>query len=166
MTRSSGWPIAGFQVGEQAQLLQHFGRQVLRLVDDEHVVAPRRMGLQQEGVERVEVVLHCRHHGLAGHLDMELVADRLQQLDHRELGVEDVGDVAMRRDLLEEQPANRGLAGADLAGQQHEAASAAQAVQQVGERLAVPLAHEQVARIGRDRERIALQAEIGRVHGA
>jgi hypothetical protein len=30
----------------------------------------------------------------------------------------------------------------------------------------MPIAHEQVARIGRDRERLALQAEVGRVHGA
>jgi len=99
------------------------------------------------------------------HLDAELLAHRLQQLQHRELGVEDVGDVAALGHLLEEAAAHRGLAGADFAGQQHEAAAAAHAVQQVGQRLAVALAHEQVARVGRDREWLALQTEMGRVHG-
>jgi hypothetical protein len=42
-------------------------------------------------------------------------------------------------------------------GQQHEAAAAADAVQQVRQRLAVALAHEQVARVGRDGERLLLQ---------
>ena len=37
-------------------------------------------------------------------------------------------------------------------------------VQQVRQRLAVAFAHEQVARIGRDRERLLRQAEIRRVH--
>ena len=51
----------GFQVGEQAKLLQHVGREALCFVDDEHVVLPRRMAGQQMGVERVEVLLdRCR----------------------------------------------------------------------------------------------------------
>ena len=66
--------------------------------------------------------------------------------------------------LLEEAAAHRGLAGADLAGEQHEAAAAAHAVQQVRQRLAVALAHEEVARIRRDRERPLLQPEVTLVH--
>ena len=158
--------LARLEVGEQAQLLQHVGRQVLRLVDDEHVVAPGGVGAQQEVVQRIEVVLHRgRLLVAARHGDVELVADRLQQLDHRELGIEDVGDVAVGRDLLQEQAAHRGLAGADLARQQHEAAPAAQPIEQVGQRLPVALAHEQVARVRRDGERLALQPEIWRIHG-
>ena len=69
------------------------------------------------------------------------------------------------RDLLEEAAADGGLAGADLAGQQHEAAAALQPVQQVRQRLAVPRAQVQEARVGRDRERLLLQSEEGRIHG-
>ena len=156
--------LAGFEVGQQAQLLQHIGREVLRLVDDQHVVAPGRVLRQQEGVQRVDVVLHrlrTRWHG-----GVELVADGLQQLKHGELGVEDVGDVAVRRDLLQEAAADGGLAGPDLARQQHEAATSVQPIQQMGQRLAVALTHEQVMRVRRDRERRLFQAEEGRVHGA
>ena len=126
---------------------------------------PDGVGLQQEVVQRVEVVLdgrRARARRLDG--DAELVADRLQQLDHRQLRIEDVGDVAALGDLLEEAAADGRLAGADLAAQQDEAAAAAEAVEQVRERLAMALAHEQVARIGRDRERLLLQPEELRVH--
>ena len=94
MARSSGWPeddlqqlaLAGLQIGQQAQLLQHVGRQVLRLVDDEHVVAPGGMLLQQEGVERIQAVLDGLDAGRGGLVrHTELVADRAQQFGHREL---------------------------------------------------------------------------------
>ena len=42
------------QVGEQAQLLQHIGRQVLGLVDDQQAVASLGMRGQQVAVERVD----------------------------------------------------------------------------------------------------------------
>ncbi|MPM36845.1 hypothetical protein SDC9_83449 [bioreactor metagenome] len=56
--------LTGFQVGEQPQLLQHVGRQVLRLVDDQHVVAAARIRVEQEGIERIDAILdrfHARH---------------------------------------------------------------------------------------------------------
>ena len=159
--------LVRFQVGEQAKLLEHVDRQALRLVDDEHVVLPDRMGAQQELIERVEIVLDRAGAGFAlRQLDVKLVADRLQQLGDGQLGVEDVGDVAVLRDLLQEAAAHRGLARADFAGEQHEPTPATQAIQQMGERLPVALAHEKVARVGRDRERLALQAEEFGVHGA
>jgi hypothetical protein len=95
----------------------------------------------------------------AVHRDVELVADGLQKLHHGELRVEDVGDVAALRDLLEEAPAHRRLAGADLAREQDEAAAAADAVEQVRQRLAVALAHVEITRVRRERERLLLQAE-------
>jgi hypothetical protein len=96
---------------------------------------------------------------------VELVADGLQKLHHGELRVEDVGDVAALRDLLEEAPAHRRLAGADLAREQDEAAAAADAVEQVRQRLAVALAHVEITRVRRERERLLLQAEEAHVHG-
>ena len=47
--------LVGLEVGQQAQLLEHLGRELLRLVDDEHVVLADGVGLQQEVVERVDV---------------------------------------------------------------------------------------------------------------
>ncbi|MNV59860.1 hypothetical protein D3C71_1523050 [compost metagenome] len=68
--------LAGFQIGQQTQLLQHVSRQVLRLVDDEHVVAAAGVRRQQRGIERVNAVfdrLHPWHSGRMGH--SKLVAD-------------------------------------------------------------------------------------------
>ena len=158
--------LVGLEVGEQAQLLEHVGREHLRLVDDEDVVLADGVGLEQEVVERVDVGLDRRRLAVGGgDRHVELVADRLQQLDHGELRIEDVGDVAALRDLLEEAAADGRLAGADLAREQHEAAAAADAVEQVRQRLAVALAHVEVARIRRERERLLLQAEEPHVHG-
>ena len=124
------------------------------------------MLLQQEGVERIQAVLDGLDAGRGGLVrHTELVADRAQQFGHRELGVEDVGHIAVRRYLLQKAAADGGLAGADLAGEQHEAAARVQAVEQMRQRLAVPLAHEQVARIGGDGERRVLQAKERGVHG-
>jgi hypothetical protein len=56
--------------------------------------------------------------------------------------------------LLEREPAQGGLAGADFAGQLHEAAAAAlaDAVHQVRERVPVALAQVDEARVRGDRE--------------
>ena len=157
--------LAGFQVGQEAQLLQHIGRQVLRLVNDEHRVAPGAMRREQRGIERVDVILdrfHPGHRGLVRHA--KFVANGAQQLAHRELGVEDVGHIAVRRNLLQKAAAHRGLARPHLARQQHKTAARIQAVQQVRQRLAVPLAHEQVAGVGGNGERRVLKAEERGVH--
>ena len=157
--------LAGFQVGQEAQLLQHVGRQVLRLVNDQHRVAPGAMRREQRGIERVDVILdrfHPGHRGLVRHA--KFVANGAQQLAHRELGVEDVGHIAVRRNLLQKATAHRGLARPHLARQQHKTAARIQAVQQVRQRLAVPLAHEQVAGVGGNGERRVLKAEERGVH--
>jgi len=158
--------LVGLEVGQQAQLLQHAGRQVLRLVDDQHVVLPHGVRAQQELVERVDVVLDGRHaRPLVPVGNVELRAHGLQQFLDRELGIEDVGHVAAIGQLLEEAAAHGGLAGADVAGQKHEPSPALHAVEKMRERFPVPLAHEEVARIGRDREGPLLQAEVALVHG-
>ena len=52
--------FAGFQIGQQAQLLQHVRRQVLRLIDHQHVIhrargyelSRRRQGIHPTGTTR------------------------------------------------------------------------------------------------------------------
>ncbi|EWS63906.1 hypothetical protein Y695_02857 [Hydrogenophaga sp. T4] len=155
----------GLQVGQQAQLFEHVGRQVLRFVDDEHGVLSCGVGGQQKSVERVDVVFGGGlTRTLVVHHHPELVTDRAQQLDDRELGVEDVSDPAVLGGLLQKAAADGGLAGADLAGEQHKTATALNAVQQMGERLPVAFAHEEVTRVGRDGEGALLQAKEVGVH--
>src|SRR5258708_5087017 len=68
--------------------------------------------------------------------------------------------------MLEDGAADGGLAGPHLAGQLDETLGLADAEKDVVERLAVPIAEEQEARIGRDVERRLLEAVEGIVHGA
>ncbi len=167
--------LAGFQVGQQAQLLQHVGFEVLRLVDDEDATLSGGVTLQQKRVERVDVVLdRGRVRGGRRRRDVELLANRLQQFGDGELGVEDIGHMAAGGNLLQKAAADGGFAGADVAREQHKAAAraagrlvrAGHAVQQVRQRLAVALAHEQVTRVRRDGKRVLRQAEMVRVHRA
>ena len=143
--------LARFQVGQQAQLFQHGGGQVLRFINDQHIVLALRMAGQQVRIDGIDIAFHAGN--IWRHGDAELLADRQQQFLDGQFRIENVGKLAIVRDLLHEAAAHGGLAGADFPRQQHETAAAAHAVQQMRERLTVALAHEQVAGIGSDRKR-------------
>ena len=101
--------------------------------------------------------------GRAG--DAEFNADGREQFLDRQLGIEDVGHIAGCRDLLEQAAAYRGLARTHFAGEQHEAAVAIHAIEQMRQRLLVALAHVEIARVRRDRERRFGEAKVTQVHG-
>ena len=149
----------GLEVRQQADLLQHLAAEVLRLVDHQHGAAPARVRVQQVAVEGVDQRLEAG--GARGIDHVQLVADRGQQLDGREGGIEHHGHVDRRRELLEQRAAERGLAGSHLARELHEAAAAlAQPPQQVGQRLAVAVGEVEIARVRRDRERLLGEPEV------
>ena len=80
----------------------------------------------------------------------------------RELRIEDERDLGAGLDALEQRAAERRLAGADLAGDRDEALAVLDAVEQVGERLAVRVGEEEVSGVGREREGLLAQAvELG-----
>ena len=68
--------LGGFEIGEQAQLFQYVGCEVLCLVNDQDTALARGMAGQQEVVEGIDVVLD-RWRGLGSwlQLDMEFLAD-------------------------------------------------------------------------------------------
>src|SRR5512135_462483 len=103
--------------------------------------------------------------GRAGRIgDLKFGADAGEQLFDRQLGIEEIGDIARLRNLLEQAAADRGFARADLAGKQHEPAVAADAVEQMRKRLLVAFAHVQVARVGREREGRFAKAKVTTIH--
>ncbi len=153
--------LVGLKVGQQTHLLENLGGKVLGLVDDQHRRPAFGVGVQQEGVDPIDQPLDALATLRMG--DAELIANGGEQLLGGQLRVEDEGDVGFRRKLFEEAAADRRLAGADLAGQQDEAAMV-DAEQQVRERVAVLLAHVQIAGVGRDRERWLVEAEVAVVH--
>ena len=75
------------QVRDEADLLEHVGGEVLGLVDQEHDVAVLFARLEEEAVQRVDVVLERG----AGSGDVEVLEDRAQQLRRGEGGVEHEG---------------------------------------------------------------------------
>jgi hypothetical protein len=154
----------GFQVGEQAHLFQRIDRQVLGLVDDQHHPLAVGIGLQQEAVERVDQRLAAA--AAAPDVQPQLLADRLQQLDRALPWVQDQRHPRVHGQLFQQQPAQRGLAGADLAGELHEAAAAAlvDPERQVRQRVPVALAEEHEARVRGDRIRRLVQAVMREVH--
>ena len=99
-----------------------------------------------------------------GNRHVQFLADREQELGRRDAGVQDQRDVRVARQLLEQAADHGGLAGADLARELDETARLVDAVQQVRERLGMPLAEVQVAGVRRDRERLFLETEKARVH--
>ena len=96
--------------------------------------------------------------------DAELHADGREQFLHRELGIEDVGDVTAFRNLLEQAARDRGLAGADFPGEQYEPAFATDPIEQMRQRILVALAQLEIARRWRDGERGFSEAEVIQIH--
>ncbi len=153
----------GLEVGEQAHLLEHVGREVLRFVHHQHDAPAAAVRVEQEMREQVHQRLDAAG-GLRRHVHLQLVADALQEFGGRHPRVQDQRDIAVGRELLQQAAQHRGLAGADLAGELDEAAGLADAVGQVRQRLRVALAEVEVARVRRDRERLFVQPEKASVH--
>src|SRR5262249_37434270 len=90
-----------FEGRQEAQLFERVGREVLRLVDDQHDAQALRIGVEQIGVQRVDEALEAA----AARLDVELqlLADRLEQLYGRQLRVQHERDARVLRQLFEQQ---------------------------------------------------------------
>ena len=148
----------GFQVGEQAHLLEHFRSEVLRFVDHQHDALAFGVRLEQMAAQQVDQVLEAAL-GTRRHREPQLLADGLQELRGRHARIEDQRDLGVFGRLGQQRANYRGLARAHLAGELDEAPGLVDAVDQVRQRLRVPFREEQVARIGGDRERLLVEAE-------
>ena len=154
----------GFQVGEQANLLQHVKVQMLGLVDQQYGFAAAIVVFQQipmqavgqcfEGVSVLVII------------DSQLIADSGKQLHRIECGVENNGDIGVLRQLLKQAAVNRGLASAHLSRQQNKAAASADAIEQVRQSIPVTGTHKEIARIDRYRKGRFCKPEILVVHAA
>ncbi len=109
--------LGRLDAGEQADLLEHLVREVLRFIDDQQHAAAVRILLDQEFVERRQQ-LRLLH---AERLEAELHQHGLQEFDRRDLRLVDLRDHHVLLELLEEGLDQGGLARADLAGDHHEA---------------------------------------------
>jgi hypothetical protein len=125
--------------------------------------ATRRVRLEQSGAQRIDQGLHALA-PLGGDGDAEFLADRLQEFGDCHARVEDQGNVDVGRLARKQRTHDRGLAGANLAGELDETAGRAHPVEEMAERLGVATARIQVPRIGSDRERRLGQTKESFVH--
>src|SRR5690554_3171263 len=142
--------LGGFQVGQQAQLLQHFCGEVLGLVDNQYLVPAGGVGLEQVLVDGIHQDLDGRVGGVG---NAQLVADSRQQLPGREPGVENQRNVDVFRCVLDKTAADRGFAGSYLAGNHDKTALPLHAIHQVRQGFLVAVTQVQVAGVRRNGER-------------
>jgi len=152
--------LLGLDIRQHPDLLEDGGLQVLGLVDNEHhVLAPEAL-LEQKPVQPVDQLLLCIRRGI----DAEILVYRLQKLDFRQVGIEDDGAFGALVHLIEQVPAERGLAGADLARDDHEAAPLLDAVSKMRDGLLVLIAQVEILRVGCDIEGLLIETEKRLVH--
>src|SRR6185295_19818946 len=99
--------------------------------DDQHRMPVPGMGIEQIAVDAVDEDFDAVVPWRKG--DAEFDAEGREQFPDRQVGIEDVGDVAIGRDLLEQTAAYRRLARTHFAGEQHEATVAVEPIQQMSE---------------------------------
>ena len=109
--------LGGLDAGQQPDLLEHLEREVLRLVDDEQHLAAGSVLLDQETVDGGDELGLLHLEGREAELDQH----RLQEFDRRHLRLVDLRDDDVGVELAQETLDEGGLAGADFAGDHHEA---------------------------------------------
>ncbi len=149
------------EVRQEAHLLEQLGGQRLRFIDDEHHPAAFGMRVHELHVQRVDLRLD---RPLDGRRAAQLLDDRFEELERRELWAEDQRDVGFLGQPLEHAADQRRLARADFARELDEAAALRDAVEKMCERVGVPRAHIEIARIRSDRERLLVEAEELGIH--
>ena len=154
----------GFQVCQQADLLQHVEIQVLRLIDQQNGFTSAPVILQQVAMQAVGERLEGVFLAVVG--DTQLIAHGGKQFHRVESGVENDGDIGIVGQLFQQAPVDGGLASADFPGEQDEPPARTHTVQQVCQSVPVSGAHEQVARVYRYGKGRFNEPEILVVHAA
>jgi hypothetical protein len=88
----------GLKVGEQAHLLEDFGREVLRLIHHQHHALAGAVRLQQVLTEDVDQVFEAVRRRIL-HADSQLLADGEEELRRGHARIEDQSDFRMLRRL-------------------------------------------------------------------
>src|SRR5258708_26202906 len=151
----------GFQIGQEADLLQHGIRQVLGFVDDQNDGFPIAIAFEKPVIELEKLLaLGVR---LAGNI--EFGQDEIEELAGIHPGVEEESGARTAMVKPVEQAIDQGgLAGADFARKGNEAFTGLNSVHQACQRLLNLLRKKKEARIGVDVERVFFQTVKAFVH--
>ena len=155
--------IVGFQVGQEADLLEQFVGHVLGFIDNEDGIfflvdqAEEELVEKCGGFEAVEIE--------AFYAEAKFHGDGFDEAVAIEHGVENEGGFPIWAELFEHGAADGSFAGADLAGELDEPLPFANAVEEMVIGFAVLWAEEKKARVWRDIERRFVQAIVLQIHG-
>ena len=105
--------LVGFQIGEQAQLLQHAGQQMLGLIHQHHAAFACCQVGQQVIANEIKQQLET---GVLVVRQLELVTDGRQQVTLGQGWIEDVGDLGLGRQLLQQAAGDGGFTGPHFPG--------------------------------------------------
>ena len=150
----------GLEVREEAELLEHLDGERLGLVDHDDRAAARLALREEVAVERADELGAAVRVGMKS----EFGIDRLQELERREDGIEDVRGRRVGNRPGQERAQQGRLSRAHVAGDADEAARLRQAELQVREGVGVLARQEQVARVRRQPERRVGEPEELLVH--
>ena len=153
----------GLQVGQQADLLQHIGAQILRLVDNQDSAAAACMCVQQVAVECI-----CQHLDamyLVRIFHTQLITQCSDQLLGGKLRVEHHCNIDIPGQLFHQAAAQGRLAGTHLTGKLHKTTAIAKPIQEMRQRLPMACTHVQKTRIRRDRKGAFCEVEMFQIHG-
>ena len=141
--------LAGVDVGQHPKLFEAFGREVLRLVEDQHDAAARGVFVDQVVLELLEK-LDVADIGVEG--DAERVEHPLDQLAPSALRIRDEAHGDLVAELAQKLAQERRLAAADAAGDERDRCTAEDA--ELQHRIGAPVLRrpEQEIRVGHERE--------------
>jgi hypothetical protein len=151
------------RVGQDADLFEQRQRQILCLVDEDD---GERLQRRERREKVVEQIAQLRARGRAqpsarqifDPRDAEIGEQDLEQLLPRGERIRDEGVERLAFEVLQHRAAERRLAGADVAGEDRQAFAPFYGVQQIVERGRVRAALVEEPRIGRQAERLFLEA--------
>ena len=148
--------LAGVDVGKHAQFFEALGRQVLRLVEDQHDAPARGVFVDQIVLQLLEE-LHVAH--VRVETDAERVQDPLDQFAPPALGVGNEPDCDLVSKLAQKFPEERGLPATDAPGDKRDRCAAEDA--ELQHRIGAPVLRrpEQEIRIRDERERTLAEPE-------
>ncbi len=149
------------QVGEQPDLLEQLAVQVLRFVEQQDGAVAVRLEREQVALELGQ---DLRLAAPGRQAEAEPEADLLEQLGAGEGGVGDQRHLDAPLPFVEHAEERGGLAGPDLAGDEHEGLAVLDPEPQVGERFQVLGAREDEPGLVAGRERVLAQAEMALRH--
>ena len=142
-----------FQVGQEADLLQHLDREILRLIHQHDDAPAFGVRIEQPSIQRVHHLLDAVAIRI-GDGQAQLLADREQKFHRGDAWIQDHGDIGVMRDTRQEGAHHGGFAGAHFAGQLDEATRFIDAIQQMRQGLRMTLAQIEIARVRSDGKRL------------